>query len=152
MVPSFCPSFPHQGQWVTPLKWWSALGWWMLVKPMTFSDFEGDTGQKISNLLAGSLECSWHVAVWSAQSKFPGFHRFQNWVGQQIQSCSKRHQPCHMKFCCWSSGSCPGSNPLLPHILIWSPCWRLPGSFLIMPYREAFPPIALNEGTRWELP
>ena len=46
MVPSFCLSFPHQGQWVTPVKWQSVLGWCMPMSPITFGDSKVDTAQK----------------------------------------------------------------------------------------------------------
>ena len=49
IIPLFCPSFLHHRQWVTPLKWQSASGWWMLVRPMTFGDSKGDTGQNNFN-------------------------------------------------------------------------------------------------------
>ena len=92
-VPSFCPSFPHHGQWVTPLKWWSASGWWILVRPKTFGDSGGMLGGRISTLLVG-LEHSWHTAVHSTQSKSPWSHRFQSSVGQWIWSCSGKCLPC----------------------------------------------------------
>ena len=46
MVPSFWPTFLHQGQWVTPLKWHSTSGLWMPINPITIGDSDGDTALK----------------------------------------------------------------------------------------------------------
>ena len=42
-VPSFWPSFPHQGQWVKPLKWQRASGLCISTNPITFGDSDGGT-------------------------------------------------------------------------------------------------------------
>ena len=46
MVPSFWPSFPHQGQWISLLKWHSASGLYMPTNPISFGDLDRDTTLK----------------------------------------------------------------------------------------------------------
>ena len=124
--------FPHHGQCITPLKWQSASGsgYWLGSWPL--GTLRGMLDGRISTLLAGLLGHSWHTAVHSALSKSPWFCGFHNWVGWQIQSCSRKCLPCYMKFCCWSAGSFPGSNPLL----LFPPIWKHPAEgFLVTPWQ-----------------
>ena len=53
--PCFALLFPHQGQWVVPLKWQSASGWCMPTNPITFGDSKGDITWKNLNPLGRVL-------------------------------------------------------------------------------------------------
>ena len=72
MMPSFCPTLLHQGQWVTPLKWQSVSRSCMPISPISFGDLDGDTalrnlrpfGKALSVYLAccnssGPVHTSW---------------------------------------------------------------------------------------------
>ena len=119
-------------------------GYWL--GPWPSGTLRGTLVGRISTLLAGFLECSWHTAVCSTQSKSPWSHRFWSLVGWQIWSYSGKCLPCCKKSCCWSMGSFLSSNPPLPFAPIWNPCWRLPGDSLTRLYGGAFPPSTLNGG------
>ena len=57
--PLILPSFPHQGQYNSPVWWQSALGWWIPFSPITFGDSEGDTRWKNQRPLGKPLNTQW---------------------------------------------------------------------------------------------
>ena len=114
--------------------------------PWPLGTLRGTLGRKMSILLAGFLDCSWHTAVHATQSKCPGSYRFQSLVCWQIWSCSGKCLPCCKKSCCQSAGGFLGSNPLSPFHTTWNPCWKIPCDSLTWLYGGAFPLVALNGG------